>query len=51
MTDAHLALLRKKLDERNYQNLVALANPYVNAFVADTVELCAPATVETVRLS
>jgi phosphoenolpyruvate carboxykinase (GTP) len=33
------------MDERNYQNLLDLANPHLNRFLADAVELCAPKSV------
>ncbi len=45
MMDAHMDLLRKKLDEKNLRNLTALANPHINKFLAETVELCAPDSI------
>ncbi|MDD5063793.1 MAG: phosphoenolpyruvate carboxykinase (GTP) [Phycisphaerae bacterium] len=38
-------LLKEKLTAENYEKLVALANPKLNEFVADAIELCSPASV------
>lgn len=38
-------LLKEKLTAENYKKLTALANPKVNAFVADAIELCSPASI------
>jgi len=38
-------LLRSKLDKRNYEKLMALANPGIVQFVADSISLCEPDSV------
>jgi phosphoenolpyruvate carboxykinase (GTP) len=38
-------LLKERLTAEHYNRLVALANPKVNEFVADAIELCRPASV------
>ncbi len=45
MSNPHLALLKARLDERNYALLAAIDNEKLHAFVADAVELCEPDTV------
>jgi phosphoenolpyruvate carboxykinase (GTP) len=38
-------LLKEKLTGENYDKLIALNNPKMHEFVADAIELCAPASV------
>jgi phosphoenolpyruvate carboxykinase (GTP) len=45
MTEPLTTLLRSKLDDRNYRNLLALDNPRVSRFLAEAVKLCQPDSV------
>ena len=60
MREEYVALLKRKMDEKSYQKLVALENQKLFDFVGEYVELCDPDTVymcddsdedaETIRL-
>ena len=45
MQEKYIGLLQDKLDSRNYQNLMQIANPKMHVFVADAIELTNPASV------
>jgi len=45
MQEKYLGLLRDKIDDRSYQNLIQISNPKMHEFVADALELCSPASV------
>lgn len=45
MSNEHLALLKTKLDSRNYERIAALNNEALYAFVADAITLCEPESV------
>ena len=45
MSNQHLALLKEKLDARNYALLEAIDNEKIHAFVADAIQLCEPQSV------
>jgi phosphoenolpyruvate carboxykinase (GTP) len=45
MSNEYLTFLKSKMDEKNYQNLSAIDNEKLHAFVADAVRLCAPDSV------
>jgi len=44
MQEKYLRLLQDKLDSRNYQKLIQIANPKMHDFVADAIELTRPAS-------
>ncbi|MDD5327941.1 MAG: phosphoenolpyruvate carboxykinase (GTP) [Phycisphaerae bacterium] len=41
----YLKILQEKIDNENYQKLMQIANPKLHEFVADSIELCKPASV------
>ena len=45
MTATPAAILKERLDERNYEALTAVDNDSLHAFIADALQLCNPETV------
>ena len=45
MAESHDDVLRNKLTDENYDKLMALDNEKLHRFVADSIELCSPASV------
>lgn len=45
MQERYMKILKERLDERNYQALMALPNLKLHNFIADAIELCNPETV------
>ncbi len=45
MTENYKQILQDRLDDRNYERLMALPNPKLHRFVADAIKLCNPRSV------
>ena len=45
MSETYETVLRKTLGEEDFKQLMALRNPKLHRFIADTIELCAPKSV------
>ena len=39
------AILRKSMDEKNFERLMAIKNPKLHKFIAEVIELCQPSSV------